>query len=211
MKKAVFLDRDGTLIRNHHYGCNPNEIELLEGVPKGLRLLKRAGYYLVLVTNQSGIARGFFTEGQLAAMHRRLGAVLEEQGVGIDGWYYCPHHPDGVVPEYSVTCDCRKPRPGLLLRAAEELGIDLRASYLIGDAISDMEAGVVVGCRTILVMTGRGARQLLSREARRGRGYSVSRNLSHAVRRILAEQEAGRSPHLRSHLVRVQRRFSGTV
>jgi D-glycero-D-manno-heptose 1,7-bisphosphate phosphatase len=126
----------------------------LEGVPKGLRLLKRAGYYLVLVTNQSGIARGFFTEGQLAAMHRRLGAVLEEQGVGIDGWYYCPHHPDGVVPEYSVTCDCRKPRPGLVLRACSDLGLDPSASWMVGDILDDVETGKRAGTRAVLLDVG---------------------------------------------------------
>ncbi len=154
MRKAVFLDRDGTLIRNRHHGCDPDGIELLGGVPEGLGLLKRAGYALVVVTNQSGIARGLFTEGQLAVMHRRLGGLLEERGAGIDGWYYCPHHPEGVVPRYSIVCDCRKPRPGMVLRGCSELGIDPSASWLIGDILDDVEAGKRAGTRAILLEVG---------------------------------------------------------
>lgn len=154
MRKAVFLDRDGTLIRNHHYGCDPNGIELLEGVPEGLGLLKRAGYALVVVTNQSGIARGFFTEKDLEEMHRRLGRLLEQRGAGIDGWYYCPHHPEGVVPEYSRVCDCRKPRSGMVLRACSEMGLDASASWILGDILDDVEAGKRVGTRAVLLDVG---------------------------------------------------------
>ncbi len=154
MRKAVFLDRDGTLIRNRHYGCDPDAIELLEGVSEGLGLLKMSGFLLVVVTNQSGVARGFFTERCLNEMHRRLGDRLEKLGAGIDGWYYCPHHPEGVVPEYAVACDCRKPLPGMVLRAAVDLGIDLSASWLIGDILDDVEAGRRAGTRTVLLDVG---------------------------------------------------------
>lgn len=152
--RAVFLDRDGTLIRNHHYGCNPDAIELLDGVVEGLRLLKLAGYLLVVVTNQSGVARGYFTEEQLLAMHRRLGDLLEREGAGIDAFYYCPHHVDGVVREYSRACDCRKPAPGMVLRACGELGIDPGRSWLIGDILDDVEAGKRAGCRAVLLDAG---------------------------------------------------------
>ncbi|HEX2988596.1 MAG TPA: HAD family hydrolase [Chloroflexota bacterium] len=152
--RAVFLDRDGTLIRNHHYGCDPDSIEFLDGVVDGLRLLKLAGYKLVVVTNQSGVARGYFTEECLLAMHRRLGELLEREGVSIDGFYYCPHHAEGVVPQYSHVCDCRKPEPGMVLRGCEELAIDPSHSWLIGDTLDDVEAGKRAGCQAILLDVG---------------------------------------------------------
>jgi D,D-heptose 1,7-bisphosphate phosphatase len=152
--RAVFLDRDGTLIRNHHYGCDPDSIELLEGVPDGLKLLKLAGYSLVVVTNQSGVARGYFTEEQLLGMHRRLGEILEREGAGIDAFYYCPHHVEGVVPRYSHACDCRKPAPGMVLRACAEQGIDPRRSWVIGDILDDVEAGKRAGCSAVLLDVG---------------------------------------------------------
>lgn len=154
MRGAVFLDRDGTLIRNHHYGCDPDAIELLDGVIQGLKLLKEAGFRLVVVTNQSGIARGFFTEAQLQEMHSRLAGLLERQGVRIDAIYYCPHHPEGTVPHYSIVCDCRKPRPGMVERACTDLHIDPTSCWLIGDILDDVEAGKSVGCRAVLLDVG---------------------------------------------------------
>ena len=154
MRRAVFLDRDGTLIRNHHYGCDPDAIELLEGVVEGLGLLKRAGYVLIVATNQSGVARGYFTEEQLAEMHRRLDQLLARQGAGIDGIYYCPHHPEGVVEAYAIECDCRKPRPGMVVRACSDLGISPEGSWFIGDILDDVEAGNRAGCRSVLVDVG---------------------------------------------------------
>ncbi len=154
MRRAIFLDRDGTLIRNHHYGCDPDCIELLEGVPEGLRLLRSEGFLLVVVTNQSGVARGYFTEARLQAMHRRLARLLARRGAGVDGFYYCPHHPRGVVPAYSTACDCRKPSPGMILRACADMGVDPAASWLIGDILDDVEAGKRAGCRSILLDVG---------------------------------------------------------
>lgn len=148
---AVFLDRDGTLIRDQHYAFRPERIELLEGVVKGLLVLQGAGYRLVVVTNQSGVARGYFGEADVVAMHRHLDALLRSQGVRVDGYYYCPHHPEGVVSGYTVACECRKPRPGLIYRARADVGIDLRRSWLVGDALSDVLAGRAAGCRTILL------------------------------------------------------------
>ncbi len=197
MKKAVFLDRDGTLIRNQHYGCDPDSIELLEGVPEGLGLLKGAGYSLVVVTNQSGIARGYFTEEQLRLMHRRLGELLEEQGAGIDGWYYCPHHPEGVVPEYAVACDCRKPGSGMVVRASAELGIDPSVSWLIGDILDDVEAGKRAGTRTVLLDVGAEGEP---DRPERSPDY-VARSFLEAVRYILTsdQRDAGRGTGPRRH------------
>ena len=152
--KAVFLDRDGTLIQNLHYGSDPLAIRLEEGVGEGLRLLKQEGFLLVVVTNQSGVARGYFTEEHVEEMNRRLAEMLEEEGASLDGIYYCPHHPDGGVPHYSIACECRKPQPGMIRAASADLGIDPAQSWMVGDILDDIEAGNRVGCRGILVDVG---------------------------------------------------------
>lgn len=149
--RAVFLDRDGTLIRDKKYAHRPAEIELLDGVVPGLKLLQRAGYHLIVVTNQSGVARGLFKEADVNEMHEHLRQLLLAEGVDIAGFYYCPHHPEGVVPDYTFRCDCRKPAPGLILRASAEKAISLPQSWLIGDLVTDIEAGLAAGCNTILI------------------------------------------------------------
>lgn len=154
MRKAVFLDRDGTLIHNRHYGCDPDSIYLLDGVAEGLRLLKERGFLSIVVTNQSGVARGYFTEEQLDIFHRRLNELLYRRGASIAAFYYCPHHPDGTISRYSVQCNCRKPRPGMVLKACSDLGIDPSKSWLIGDILDDVEAGKRAGCRAILLDLG---------------------------------------------------------
>ena len=152
--KAVFLDRDGTLIANRHYGSNPDEIELLGGVVEGLLKLRRAGYKLILVSNQSGVARGYFDEAVVARMHDRLQRMLNGHGVALDGLEYCPHHPEGVTSPYAVECACRKPAPGMLRRAAGKHGVNLSASWMVGDIEADVEAGRRAGTRTVLVGPG---------------------------------------------------------
>lgn len=152
--RAVFLDKDGTVIANVPYNVHPGRIRLLPGVGEGLRALHGAGYRIVIVTNQSGVARGFFTEEELRAAGEHIGRLLAAEGVPLAGFYYCPHLSDGVVPAYSVRCDCRKPSPGLLLRAARELDLDLAASWMVGDILHDVEAGRRAGCRTVLVAPG---------------------------------------------------------
>ena len=149
--KAVFLDRDGTLIVNRHYGSDPGGIELLEGVVEGLRKLRGAGYKLILVSNQSGVARGYFDEGAISRMHDRLQRMLNRHGAALDGLEYCPHHPEGVRPSYALECACRKPAPGMLLRAARKHGVNLSASWMVGDIEADVEAGRRAGARTVLV------------------------------------------------------------
>jgi D,D-heptose 1,7-bisphosphate phosphatase len=149
--KAIFLDRDGTLIVNRHYGSNPDEIKLLNGVAEGLVALRRAGYKLLLISNQSGIARGYFDEDDVAKMHDRLQKMLDHHGAALDGVEYCPHHPQGVVHPYNVECSCRKPAPGMLRRAAHKHGVNLSASWMVGDIETDIEAGRRAGARTVLV------------------------------------------------------------
>jgi D,D-heptose 1,7-bisphosphate phosphatase len=149
--KAVFLDRDGTLIVNRHYGSDPDAIELLDGVVEGLLELRGAGYRLVLISNQSGVARGYFDEAAVARMHDRLQRMLDLHGAALDGLEYCPHHPEGVELSYAAECVCRKPAPGMLRRAARKHGLNLSASWMVGDIEADVEAGRRADARTVLV------------------------------------------------------------
>jgi D-glycero-D-manno-heptose 1,7-bisphosphate phosphatase len=153
-RRALFLDKDGTLIENVPYNVDPALIRLAPGAEEGLPALHRAGYELIVVSNQSGVARGFFPESALAGVEARLRQLLEALGVPLAGFYYCPHHPQGESPGYSIACDCRKPQPGLFLRAARDRAIDLAHSWLIGDILDDIEAGRRAGCQTILIDDG---------------------------------------------------------
>lgn len=148
---AIFLDRDNTLIEDPGYINNPDQVKLLGGVAKPLIELKKMGYKLVIVTNQSGVARGIVTEKVLGEIHDRLKQVLAENGVYLDQIYYCPYHPDGVISKYRKESDLRKPNPGMLLAAADEMDIDLNQSWMIGNSGRDIEAGRRAGCKTILV------------------------------------------------------------
>ena len=146
----MFLDRDGTLIVEKNYLGNPDDVVLERFVVPGLLLLQNKGYFLVVVTNQSGIGRGLVTIDQYLAVQKRLDEVLRAQNIELAATYYCPHLPD-------ENCDCRKPKPGMILDAARDLHIDLKQSFLVGDKLSDIEAGRNAGVRTILVKTGYGA------------------------------------------------------
>jgi D-glycero-D-manno-heptose 1,7-bisphosphate phosphatase len=151
---ALFVDRDGTLVHPRHYPVRPDELCLYAGVAPELRRLQVLGMPLVIITNQAGIARGYLTEADLARMHAYLARELAALGVRVDGIYHCPHHPDGVVAELAVRCRCRKPEPGMLYRAAAELGLDLERSWFLGDILDDVEAGNRAGCSTVLVDVG---------------------------------------------------------
>lgn len=153
-RRAVFLDKDGTLIEDVPYNVDPARIRLLPGAAEGLRALHRAGYLLIVVSNQSGVARGYFPETALVAVEERLRALLAAVGVPLAGFYYCPHHPDGVVPEYAVSCLCRKPSHGMLIRAGRDHDIDHSASWFVGDILDDIEAGHRAGCGAILIDNG---------------------------------------------------------
>jgi D,D-heptose 1,7-bisphosphate phosphatase len=146
---AVFLDRDGTLNHDPGYIGDPEMFRFLPGVLDALKRLKDAGYLIFVISNQSGIARGFFGVDALRRIHDRMAAGLRERGVAFDGIYYCPHHPD-------AQCPCRKPSPRMVLDAAESYAVDLGRSYFIGDRISDVETGKNAGCATVLVLTGAG-------------------------------------------------------
>ena len=152
---AVLLDRDGTIVREIEYLARPEQLELLPGAVEGMRRLRAAGYRLAIVTNQAGVARGYYTERDVRAVHARLREMLGAQGVDVDAVYYCPHHP-GVPGPYRRDCPCRKPGTGMYERAARELGLDLARSVVVGDKVTDLLPGIRLGCRTVLVRTGYG-------------------------------------------------------
>lgn len=141
---AVFIDRDGTLVFDKHYLANPNGLEIIPTVPEGIKKLNEAGIPVIVVTNQSGVARGRFDEAALDRIHQRLNEMLEKQGAKIDDLYYCPHMPD-------AGCDCRKPEPGMLLKARKEHGFNLKKSYVVGDRMLDVEMAHRVGAMAVLV------------------------------------------------------------
>jgi D-glycero-D-manno-heptose 1,7-bisphosphate phosphatase len=153
-RRAVFLDKDGTLIEDVPYNVDPRLIRLGRGAPEGLPLLHRAGFRLIVISNQSGIARGRFAEEALEAVRERLRQLLGDLGVPLAGFYYCPHHPEGHVPRFAIACSCRKPEPGLIFSAAREHGVDLNRSWFVGDILDDVEAGRRAGCRTVLLDNG---------------------------------------------------------
>jgi D-glycero-D-manno-heptose 1,7-bisphosphate phosphatase len=148
---AVFLDKDGTLIKDVPYNIDPAQIELVDGSTHSLKRLRAAGYRLVVVTNQSGVARGLFPETAMQGVRAQIETLL---GLQLDGFYYCPHHPRGTLPAYAIECECRKPNPGMLLTAARDLDLDLAASWMVGDILNDVEAGHRAGCRAILIDNG---------------------------------------------------------
>lgn len=154
-RSTIFLDRDGVLIEDRGLLVDPAKIRVLDGVPRALQNLHDAGFLLVVVTNQAVVARGLVTPSQMQDIHVAMQRLLQHAGgPPLDAIYSCPHHPEATLPEYRTACQCRKPRPGLLLRAAEELHLDLKASFMVGDRITDIIAAVAAGCRTILVQTG---------------------------------------------------------
>jgi len=168
-RAAVFLDRDGTVIREVEYLRSPKQMRLLPRAAEAIRRLNEAGFAVVMVTNQSSIGRGLLTEDDLMEIHGVLRERLARRGARMDGIYFCPHHEEAARLEYRRRCRCRKPAPGMFLRAAVELDVDLGRSYAVGDSGRDIEAGRRAGCRTVLVRSGYGA----ATEARLGDGLGA--------------------------------------
>ncbi|NQU75278.1 MAG: HAD family hydrolase [Planctomycetes bacterium] len=188
LNKAVFLDRDNTIIEDHGFLSDPAGLRLLPGVERALKGLAQAGYKLVVVTNQSGVARGLITEQALAKVHEELQRQLAEHGAQLDAIYYCPYLPEGSVQEYARDSDERKPKPGMLLRAAEEMNIDLSASWMVGDSPRDVEAGQRAGCQTVRVRIGPDVvRHAASGEDEDVQADFTVRNLVDAARVIMRE------------------------
>lgn len=182
--RAVLIDKDGTLVENVPYNVDPARVRLTPGAAEGLRMLSKAGYRLIVISNQSGLARGFFTEAQLKQAERKLRALVRAAGVELDGFYYCPHHPDGVVKRYAVDCTCRKPLPGLAQMAARDHGLALESSWVVGDILDDVEAGHRAGCRTVLLDVGNETEWELSELRTPG---VVVGDLSEAARHIVSQ------------------------
>jgi D-glycero-D-manno-heptose 1,7-bisphosphate phosphatase len=150
--RAIFLDRDGVLIEDSHLVTSIGQMRVLPGVAEALKLLKEAGFKLIVITNQPAIARGILDSARLEAMHQHLNSLFAD--APLDQFYFCPHHPEATVQDYRIHCECRKPKPGMLLQAASEMGIDLTRSFLVGDRLSDICAGFKAGVKTILVRSG---------------------------------------------------------
>jgi D-glycero-D-manno-heptose 1,7-bisphosphate phosphatase len=178
-RRAAFLDRDGTIIAEADYLADPDRVELIPGAARAIRRLKESGYAVVVVTNQSGIARGLYSQADYHAVAARLDALLAAEQAAPDGTYWCPHHPD-----FSGPCGCRKPATGMYLQAARELGLDPAASWYVGDKLTDVLPAAALGGRAILVRTGYGA----SSEGSLPAGSEAADDLSAAVDRILAAQ-----------------------
>ena len=183
LRPAVFLDRDGTLIREREYLADPEGVELLEGVPGALARLRASGFVLVVVTNQSGIARGLYSLEDYRAVARRVDEVLAQEGVLPDATYFCPHHPD-----HSGPCSCRKPATGMYRQAARELDLDLGQSYFIGDRVKDVLPALALGGKGILVRSGYGRTE----ERNLPEGVEVADTLPGAARWILEQNGLAR-------------------
>ena len=179
LRRAAFIDRDGVLNQDHGYVFRREDFHWLPGAIEALARLQRAGYALVVVTNQSGIARGLYTQGDMEALHRTISKELQDQGVQLAGIYACPHHPQAVRPELRMDCACRKPMPGMILQAADQLGLDLGASCLFGDKVSDIQAGRRAGVGLCWLIGEPAA-------ARDGGADGASDSLAQAVAALLA-------------------------
>lgn len=177
-RPAVFLDRDGTVVEERDYLADPDDVALVPGAARAIVRLREAGYAVVVVTNQSGIARGLYSEADYRAVAARVSELLAAEGATLTGTYYCPHHPDLTGP-----CDCRKPGTGMYRRAAADLGLDLSRSVYVGDKVTDVEPGLALGGRSLLVRTGYGRMS----EPQVPAGVEVVDDLPGAVALILDE------------------------
>lgn len=182
MRRAVFLDRDGTINVEKEYLYRIEDFEFIPGAAEAVNLLNEAGFLVIVVSNQSGVARGYYTEEDVDILHRHISAELQKSGGRIDAWLYCPHHPSGKG-SYALPCSCRKPLPGMLKEAASRFDIDLAHSIMIGDKLVDVEAAVAAGCVPILVRTGYGALQ----EGELPAGVQAYNDLRAAVESVVEE------------------------
>ncbi|MFC1637461.1 D-glycero-beta-D-manno-heptose 1,7-bisphosphate 7-phosphatase [Candidatus Margulisiibacteriota bacterium] len=178
MNKAVFLDRDGTIVEDVGYMNSPKQLEFIPGSIKAIKKLNEAGYKVVVITNQAGVARGLITEDMLQTIDKTLHKWILSGGAHLDGIYYCPHHPDHGVYPYKQVCECRKPHPGLIKRAHRDLDIDPAQSFMIGDKATDVEAGKRAGTKTVFVRSGRGQAE---EKKINGKPDHITENLAEAV------------------------------
>ena len=193
-RRAIFMDRDGTVLDEVGYVNHVDRVRMLPNSPAAVRRANEAGFQVVVVTNQAGVARGYFPESLVTDVNDLLRALLAEQGARVDGIYYCPHHPTVGPDPYRKECDCRKPRPGMLLRAAEEMGIDLSTSYVVGDTVKDVEARHNVGATSVLLRTGYGRGELeLHSAGWKRHPHHIADDLLAAVDWIVAREQGASS------------------
>jgi D-glycero-D-manno-heptose 1,7-bisphosphate phosphatase len=187
VRPAVFLDRDGTMIRDAGYLSHPEELEWFPWTLDAIRLLNRAGLAVVVVTNQGGIGLGLSPEDFVQQTPQRMAATAEASGARVDAWLYCPHHPQATTEALRVVCDCRKPRPGLPRRAARDLDLDLTRSFVVGDKFGDLGLAASIGGRGVLVRSGRGEGELARHGGAVPDGVHIAADLMAATAWILEE------------------------
>lgn len=188
---GIFLDRDGTISEEVGYINHIDRFKLLPNTIEAINLLNKNNLLAIVVTNQAGVARGYFTEDMIGLVHEELKRLLKERSAYLDAIYYCPHHPDASDEQYKKDCECRKPKPGMLKKASIDLGIDLRRSYIIGDKISDIEMGHRVGAKGILVLTGYGKGEYeYQRDKWKAMPVFIAEDMLEAVRWIIKNEEA---------------------
>jgi D,D-heptose 1,7-bisphosphate phosphatase len=193
MMRAVFLDRDGVISEEVGYLSDVNQLQLIPEAAQAVHLLNATGLKVIIITNQSGVARGFFSEAQVREVHREMEKMLSAQRAYIDAIYYCPHYPAGIVEHYRRECDCRKPSPGMLARAADEHDIDLTQSYLVGDKLTDVECAQRVGVRGVLVLTGYGKEEETKLDdASSAKPVFIAQNLFEAAQWIIEDYRGGK-------------------
>jgi D-glycero-D-manno-heptose 1,7-bisphosphate phosphatase len=191
LRRAVFLDRDGTMIRDVGYLSRVDQMEWLPGAIDAVRRINQAGFILCVVTNQGGIGLGVADEATVHLVHQTMDRDLSARGAVVDGWYFCPHHPRAVSPALRVACECRKPRPGLVLAAQRVHGIDLAASFVVGDKAIDLGLASAVGARGVLVRTGYGEQEWTGRRGHVPEAAHVASDLLEATAWICRQPPLG--------------------
>ncbi|HBM16366.1 MAG TPA: D-glycero-beta-D-manno-heptose-1,7-bisphosphate 7-phosphatase [Lentisphaeria bacterium] len=177
--KACFLDRDGVINVEKNYVHRVEDLVVYDETYKAIALLRDRGFKVIVITNQGGVAKGYYKEQDVFAVHTELDKLLAARDLCIDAYYYCLHHPGGIIKKYAMDCDCRKPAPGMILRAARDLNIDLSSSFMVGDKMSDIKASINAGCLGILVKTGHGFEHI---ESAVKKGIIIKENILDAVR-----------------------------
>jgi D-glycero-D-manno-heptose 1,7-bisphosphate phosphatase len=194
VRPAVFLDRDGTMVHDVGYLSRLEDLQWFPWTIEAVRLLHRAGFLVCVTTNQSGIALGFCTDAFVRRVHEEMSAAIEAAGARIDGWFYCPHHPQAAIDALRTDCECRKPRPGLVRQAQERFDIDLSRSFVIGDKSADVGLAEAVGARGILVRTGYGESELVRHNGDMPGSVHIATDLLAAVTWILADAGHPKEP-----------------
>jgi histidinol-phosphate phosphatase family protein len=194
VQPAVFLDRDGTMVHDVGYLSRLEDLQWFPWTIEAVRLLHRAGFLVCVTTNQSGIALGFCTDAFVRRVHEEMSAAIEAAGARIDGWFYCPHHPEAAIDALRTDCECRKPKPGLVRQAQQRFEVDLTRSFVIGDKSADVGLAEAVGARGILVRTGYGESELVRHDGHMPGAAHIATDLLGAVTWILAETGHPKEP-----------------